>query len=108
MERIPGSQPKSLDDTDNESLAVLGHLIETWHTAQVGTEAMLVRYERLVKGLTDLATTLEGTDEPLLDELLEDINSLAEFEGSDEDFVKLCSDRAAYWIEVRREYVTTL
>lgn len=86
----------------------MGHIIETWHGAQTGEGGLIERWEQLMLALTNQANALEGSDEPFLDELLEDIDALVEFNGSSDEFVKFCEERTSYWVEVRREFIKTL
>lgn len=103
---------KKIDPIDRQTLAILGHRIETWDSIRFSDKDLAERITALESFIQSEIDDLEASDEdvaaPQILELKDDLLDVQEFDGSPEEFNELCKERSEYYAAVRGEFLKTL
>lgn len=113
-------QPSNVDLEDRETLAILGHQIERWDLLKDPSRTFEERKEALFNDLeaeiVAINARLDDVDdeqeEEILDfqagQLFEEQEELGTLENTQEAFDAYADERAAYYIELRDEFLKKL
>lgn len=103
-------QPKDIEREDESSLAILGHVIESWESAASSDESLETRREKVIETLAAYLEAMAARaddndfDDELHNEISEDLALLSDL--SDEPaFKTYCEERSEYYTSVREAFI---
>lgn len=112
MERVP-SQKSNLDHVDEETLASIGHRIDSWEALKNAGLPLETRLstmkEKLEAELIAMANSSAPHTEVEQEELQRDLSILNDLDGEDEETITEIADtRIAHFVNERRNFLNII